>query len=321
MTSLRVAHVNVRSLVPKLGEIADYVRENGLDAIAISETWLTPAVSSTDIPLTGYKLFRLDRAGSRGGGVCIYIRSSLRPGLISCDGTMEQLWVHFKCSHITISFGVVYRPHTLNYKLFTDALEESLSICGARSDYTLCSGDINIDLLDVDKPASLYFKNMLDSLGYDQLIDEPTRVTHNSQTLLDVLLCSDTSIVTDFGVCNFPVSDHDLTYCTLNLKKPVPEPVHRVVRTFGDFNYQCFQDNLKSIPFHNILHMRSIDDKIIFLCSNLLELFNVHAPLKNVNIIKDRVPWLTDNIRLMMSLRDKARSTYLRYIKFLFLNT
>jgi hypothetical protein len=47
--------------------------------------------------------------------------------------------------------------------------------------------------------------------------------------------------------------------------------------------------------------------KYNFLNAKIIELFNKHAPKRTIRITKKYAPWLTDNIKLMMSLRDKAR--------------
>ena len=39
---------------------------------------------------------------------------------------------------------------------------------------------------------------------------------------------------------------------------------------------------------------------------------NIHAPIKTSRFTKPPSPWITDNIKLMMNLRDKALSKYKR---------
>ncbi len=49
---------------------------NKFDVICLSETWLNNNVPDNDVNLDEYTLYRRDR-GSRGGGVCAYIHTSL----------------------------------------------------------------------------------------------------------------------------------------------------------------------------------------------------------------------------------------------------
>ena len=43
------------------------------------EFWLNRFVKNAEINIEGYKLFRQDRLGMRGGGVGVYIRVLLKP--------------------------------------------------------------------------------------------------------------------------------------------------------------------------------------------------------------------------------------------------
>nr|CAI5829942.1 unnamed protein product [Callosobruchus analis] len=53
-----------------------------------------------------------------------------------------------------------------------------------------------------------------------QLINEPTRITLSSQTLIDLILTSDHSCVQSSGVIIVAnLSDHDLVYCSLNIMR------------------------------------------------------------------------------------------------------
>ena len=50
-----------------------------------------------------------------------------------------------------------------------------------------------------------------------QLIRGPTRVTATSETLIDVIMTSNSALVTDSGVVETHVSDRYLVYVVLNL--------------------------------------------------------------------------------------------------------
>ena len=49
-------------------------------------------------------------------------------------------------------------------------------------------GDMNINYLDNDSVLSAKYKELLDSFGFEQLIDEPTRITPTSASLIDHIL-------------------------------------------------------------------------------------------------------------------------------------
>lgn len=53
-----------------------------------------------------------------------------------------------------------------------------------------------------------------------------------------------------------------------------------------------------------------MDEMVEFFNSNLVYLYNIHAPVKTSRFTKKPAPWLTDNLRLMMKLRNKALLKY-----------
>ena len=54
----------------------------------------------------------------------------------------------------------------------------------------------------------------------------------------------------------------------------------------------------------------NVEDMIEFWNYSLIYLFNIHAPFKTVRISKPPAPWLTDNLKMMIKLKNKAYSKY-----------
>ncbi|MEE6524930.1 hypothetical protein FKM82_024679 [Ascaphus truei] len=80
---LSVAHINIRSLLPKLDELRAWCLMNKPKAIILTETWLTPKTPDANITIQGYFIFRRDRS-KRGGGVLFYIADTLQFTLLTC---------------------------------------------------------------------------------------------------------------------------------------------------------------------------------------------------------------------------------------------
>jgi hypothetical protein len=54
-----------------------------IDIFGISETWLKEKDSDNYRTIKGYNCIRNDRKGKRGGGICLYIRDTIRYNLLS----------------------------------------------------------------------------------------------------------------------------------------------------------------------------------------------------------------------------------------------
>ncbi len=64
--------INARSLLPKIDELAVLLDGNPMDLVAITESWLHKDIDDSLISISDYNIYRNDRTGSRGGGVCVY---------------------------------------------------------------------------------------------------------------------------------------------------------------------------------------------------------------------------------------------------------
>jgi hypothetical protein len=87
--NIKFGLLNARSVKNKAGEISEYVLDNSLDIIALTETWLGPMGSDgfteQELCPPGYTLLLTSRSQGRGGGVAFLWKSII----YSCD--------YFKC--------------------------------------------------------------------------------------------------------------------------------------------------------------------------------------------------------------------------------
>jgi len=57
--------------------LCNYIDQHKPYIIGITETWSTNLVNDAELYLKGYNLFRYDRKNSYGGGVLLYVHTSL----------------------------------------------------------------------------------------------------------------------------------------------------------------------------------------------------------------------------------------------------
>uniref|UniRef100_A0A6P7H3J1 Uncharacterized protein LOC114345670 n=1 Tax=Diabrotica virgifera virgifera TaxID=50390 RepID=A0A6P7H3J1_DIAVI len=101
-------------------------------------------------------------------------------------------------------------------------------------------------------------------------------------------------------------SDHFIVYCSLKefVNKSEIQMIYR--RNLKDIDLEYFQNLLLYSPFFHILNIPDVNEKVLFFNSILRDLFDFVAPSKLMKIQKNRPPWLTDNIQLIITLRNKA---------------
>ena len=58
---LKISHLNIRSMYPKLDAIRLLLRDQPFDIFTISETWLNPTITRQELLIPGYTILRQDR--------------------------------------------------------------------------------------------------------------------------------------------------------------------------------------------------------------------------------------------------------------------
>ena len=84
-----------------------------------------------------------------------------------------------------------------------------------------------LSLLPERNTCSSELMNILDIFDFHQLITEPTRITLDSQTLIDLCITNSPDKITASGTLSLGISDHSLVY--LVRKSSYPKGGGRVI--------------------------------------------------------------------------------------------
>ena len=120
-----------------------------------------------------------------------------------------------------ILIGILYRRP--DQSKFPDKLSKAISETENFDDQEVCIlGGLNINLINNQKhtPNGIKRNKEFCSLnGLKQLLTSPTRITKNSTSLLDHVLTNSADRVSQFGVIDTGLSDHQLIYCTRKITR------------------------------------------------------------------------------------------------------
>ncbi|KAI8512623.1 hypothetical protein Bbelb_092620 [Branchiostoma belcheri] len=221
---------------------------------------------------------------------------------------LEALWIELtppKSKHLLLCCA--YRPP--NDTDFFSLFKESMDKASDTNLETTILGDLNCNLL-IDKGPAEDLNFLCDLYDLTNLIKEPTRVTEQSSSLIDVILTSNSCKYSNSGVYKGGLSDHHLIYTHRGLKQPKPSPKWISARIFKRFVEEDFIADLERVPWSTISALGSVQDMWLAWKSLFEAVCNKHAPVKKFRVKgTDRPPWLSEEIREMMSLRDQARCT------------
>ena len=307
---LKIIHINIRSLKSKIDLLRPWVELHKPNIITVSETWLSDKISNNEIKLTNYVLYRADR-GTRCGGVATYVSSDLASELIV--PTVEPL--HFESIFVKvnlheskyITIGNIYRPPSAPAESF-NCIVSTINSIKDRNELAIL-GDFNKNWLDKSSSSA---KNIIRNLNLTQLINEPTRVTSTTQSLLDWILVSHPNRYIKSGIMSDCFSDHCTVFCIWKIKLPKLPPKLIQIRQDKKINVDSFINDLISVNWDRFQILSNVHDAWTFLHTELTNIIDKHAPFKTIKVKGRHLPWITSELISTFRQRDKAWAVYRR---------
>ena len=305
---------NARSLAPKISELQCVAIQNSADIVCITETWLTDNIINDAVVLSGYNLFRKDR-GSRGGGITVYISSSIRAKRLEdqelCEAVSESLWIELRPTRLprpisAVLIGTVYHPPHAKAEDNNRLRDHIQEVVDSRllqyPDCLVCVvGDFN--------PASTNFSAsaLKQCCGLTQIVRIKTRDTG----ILDWCLTNKPKCLsTPVQLPKLGTSDH---YCFLVKNNQPPLKPSKTTITKRDTrasNIRSFGQWITSYSWDELYNLTSCKEKFEWFYSRISEAIDKFLPVRSVRMHATDKPWITVAIKSAISKRQRFLSKY-----------
>ena len=205
-------------------------------------------------------------------------------------------FVEVSVGQFKIAVGVIYKSPLVPYSIYA-AIHENLVSVTSKYEHCIIMGDMNIDHLKVNSPALKFFSSYItEPFALSQIINEPTRITAQSSTLIDLILTGSPENVKVHGVIDTPgISDHCLIYMAYSIKKPKFKPKMLTRRDFRNFDADKFRTDMENAPWGNInaVDDDDIDNQVTIFENIHKEIIDKHAPMRTFRVTRPATPWLT----------------------------
>ena len=221
-----------------------YALKHEYDVICVNETWLDNSVNNHEIGLDGYDLIRKDR-NRHGGGVAMFIRNTINYKIRSdiMPENLETITVEItKPKAKPFLLSTWYRPPNMPVNIFID-YELIIQKMDHENKEIICIGDFNCDWLSPEKSETKKLFDLANMFQLEQLIKEPTRITSQSQTLIDLAFSNQPETIIKSGVDHVGMSDHSLIYIHRKIAIPRKQPKIINTRQFKHFNVDAYTVN------------------------------------------------------------------------------
>ena len=161
--------------------------------------------------------------------------------------------------------------------------------------------DININC-DQQNYEGNAICNLCNLYNMKQLVEEPTRVTLNTKTLIDVILTSMPEKHKHTTVFHTTLSDHFMV-CTEILCHSRQEFKEIKCRTFKNFNASEFIDDV-SLFLSSMNYEDSLETLWDIFKEGFKDISNKYAPLRSYRVKANSQPWISQDIVNLMKERD-----------------
>ena len=190
-------------------------------------------------------------------------------------------------------------------------------------------GDLNCDLFKTNDNDTKHIKRIYNIFKLRQMINQPTRVTGDTKTLIDHMATNRPDAVSHS--CCFTIacgiSDHDMVYFNRSMKLTHIKRDPKVIETqkYNHFASTAFLRDLKAALFNKISRFTNSPSEMWTIWKILyLNILNKHAPVPKIKIKGNNLPYITSKVRRMIRQRDylckKANETGSKYLRQAFLN-
>ena len=299
---------NVMSLVPKIDELREVILNSDVEIACITETWLRDHIDDNVVNVSGFRLVRLDRINSQHGGVCMYVRNNIQCNIVQdlLDSNFEIVCVHIRPTRLPrgipcIIIGTLYYPPSANNQEILDHLLKCLSTIESRfpNSGVILLGDFN----------NLNVSRIKRNFRLKQIVNFPTR----GRNTLDLILTNlKEYYASPIKLSHLGLSDYvtvkvlPLSRTTTSKSKSKTSIKTRDIRLTKRLAMRTY---LEAVDIQTLIDNKiSCEEKTMMLEKIVITGMNSLLPMKRKTIITSEPPWLNENLKKLIRVRQEALS-------------
>ncbi len=158
-------------------------------------------------------------------------------------------------------------------------------------------------------------EDIINLFGLENKIYDPTRYGHNSFSLLDPILVTDSVTVLESNTIPIDrnISDHDPTYIVVDCGYKCGASFQRKVWLYNQGNWDLFRDRVSDTDWDVIINDQpTVDEACTNFTENFMNIAHECIPTNMVTIRQNDKIWMTSEIRREIRVRERLRKMYLK---------
>ena len=246
----------------KISLLQAYITQHNYDIICLTETFLNSSILSDDnrIKIDAYNLIRSDHpSDSKKGGVYIYYKEHIPLILRDDINTLDNCLVteirsqnekcFLTCIYRSLSQNQnEFKNFCTNFDILLNNINDELPLC------SIVTGDFNASCSrwwknDITNLQGQELDSLTLSAGYNQIIDKPTHVINTSMSCIDLIFCTNQSVILNHGVdvSIFDKCHHNIIYGKINTRVPLPPTYVREVWDYEKANIENVRKAISNV--------------------------------------------------------------------------
>ena len=320
--SFNIFYMNSRSLCKHFFDIQDYLSclSHSFSILGFSETWFRDNPPPY-VNIPSYDLVHSSRSHKTGGGAALFISKTLsyrvRNDIMPSSSDYECVFIEIQRAHFrNVIVGIIYRPPGTKLDTFHLNFDHCLHTISSENKLCYLMGDFNVDFLKCfEHQPTDDFVNTIFSYGFRPLIDQPTRITPHSSTLLDNILTNNDANISA-GILNTDITDHlplfQITTSFFGNSKHSAKTYFK--RNINPDTLRSFTVDIESLDWGEVYQCNDADDAYNKFTSHFSKSYNRHFPLvqRHPSRMKNNQPWITPAIARSSNRKNKLYRRYLR---------
>lgn len=317
----KIVHQNIRGLFNNISNLICFIDQNkNVDIITLSETHIRNGShldNNNLYHIEGYNFVNRNRTKGIGGGVGCYIKENInwkRRHDLETEN-IESLWIEILVTKSkSFLIATFYRPPINSKHLpndFNKNFNDLLTKASAENKEILILGDFNVDYLKDDNNKVI--KETFKLHGFTQLIKHATRITKDSETLIDLIATNKPLVISRTEVLPTAISDHDMVCCLRRLNNIKFQGKSIECRNYAHYNHDSMNNDFLNVDWTPLYMLRDVNKAVEFFNTTVKSIFDKHAPFITKRVRGKPFNWITPEVRKIMIDRDrllkKARKT------------
>ena len=313
---LTLVNFNIRSFFANIDMFLGYMNNltSTPEIIVLSESWLNKD-NEPNCTIEGFIGHHTVRDYRRAGGVSVFVDCKLKSHKIVddnisvCNDNCETCVVNVKYGREIFTIIAVYRPPSGDPIYFSDFIQNLLNSSKIRNSKIILTGDLNLNLLNLNCNTVMNFMTQLQSYHFWPVITKPTRfasgMLQHDPSLLDHIWYNQLDIL-GCGIFLCDITDHCPVFIKIHAERQPTSQVRVQFRSHDAVSFDLFHGSIRSLTWEHLYSIQDVNEQCQYFISRINDVYCRSFPLKvkSLSVERFKKPWLTPNI--LKCIKTKA---------------